>query len=262
MPEVSSISRVGRTEPFFLQVARGQVSYHKTIFKFGYNPDIDDQVETVWAHGGLYSYLLNAAQLSISSSSADDTSNGTGARTVSIFGLDANYNEIDEDITLNGQTAVTTTKSYLRIFRVIVRSAGSGGANAGVIYAGTGTVTAGVPANVYATVEIGDNQTVMCLWTVPAGYTAFLVGTDVTVATTQSNKYCRVSLVARPFGEVFQLKDRFLRSEGVLSVRYVTPLRFNEKTDIEYRGIGDSVTADIAISAGIDLIYIKNDPLV
>jgi len=256
---VSSVSRVGTTEPFELQVARGQISYHKTIFKFGFNPDIDDSLETVWAQGGLYSHPSSASTMTVSSSSTADTSAGTGARTVEIFGLDADYNEVSETITLNGQTAVTTTNTYLRMNRAIVRSAGSGEQNAGVIYVGTGTVTAGVPANKYATIAVGDNQTVMCVWTVPAGYTAYLTQTDVTVATTQNNKYCTTSIVARPYEEVFQVKDKFVKAEGVHSQIYTFPLKFTEKTDIEVRAIGDSSGANIAISAGLDIVYIKND---
>jgi hypothetical protein len=221
--EISSISRVGTSEPFELQVARGQIAWHYDVHKFGFNPDIDDSLETVWAQGGLYSYLAAATQLSVSSSSANDTSAGTGARTVTLFGLDASYSEISETVTLNGQTAVTTTNSYLRIFRMVVNSAGSGGENAGVIYAGTGTVTAGVPANKYATIAIGDNQTLMALWTVPANHTAYLLQTDVTVATTQNNKYCTASLVARPYGEVFQVKDRFVKAESQTTLIYSLP---------------------------------------
>lgn len=258
MAEISSITRIGTSEPFELQVARSQISWHYPLHKFGFNPDIDDAVETVWAQGGLYSYLAAATQLSVSSSSTADTSAGTGARTVTLSGLDANYAEISETVTLNGQTAVTTTNSYLRIFRMVVRSAGSGGQNAGVIYAGTGTVTVGVPANKYATIAIGDNQTLMALWTVPADHTGYLMQTDVTVATTQNNKYCTVSLVARPFGEVFQVKDRFVKAESQTTLEYPIPLRFEEKTDIEYRAVGDSAGADIAISAAFEIVYIRN----
>jgi hypothetical protein len=258
MAQISSISRVGTSEPFELQVARGQIAWHYDVHKFGFNPDIDNSLETVWAQGGLYSYLAAATQLSVSSSSTDDTSAGTGARTVTLSGLDANYSEISETVTLNGQTAVTTTNSYLRIFRMVVNSAGSGGENAGVIYAGTGTVTAGVPANKYATIAIGDNQTLMALWTVPANHTAYLLQTDVTVATTQNNKYCTASLVARPYGEVFQVKDRFVKAESQTTLTYSLPLEFEEKTDIEYRAIGDSAGADIAISAAFEIVYIWN----
>ena len=256
--EVSSITRVGTSEPFELQVARGQIAYHYSQFKFGFNPDVDNSLETVWAQGGLYSYLAAETVLKISSSSTADTSAGTGARTVTISGLDVNYNEISETITLNGQTAVNSTNSYLRIFRMIVNTAGSGGQNAGVIYAGTGTVTTGVPANIYATIAIGDNQTLMALWTVPAGHTAYLLQTDITLATTQNNKYCTVSIVSRPFGEVFQVRDRFVKSESTTNQSYSIPVKFAEKTDIEVRAIGDSAGADIAISAGLDFIYIKN----
>jgi hypothetical protein len=259
MAQVSSISRVGTTEPFYLQVARNQISFHKSNFKFGFNSDVDDSLETVWAQGGLYSYLASASVLKVSSSSTADTSAGTGARTVELSGLDTNYDEISETVTLNGQTAVNTTNEFLRINRMVIRSAGTGGQNAGVIYAGTGTVTTGVPANKYATIAIGDNQTVMALWTVPRGYTAYLLQTDITVATTQNNKYCTVHLVARPNGEVFQIKDKFVKAESSVHQTYTIPLKFEGKTDIEVRAIGDSSGADIAISAGLDFIYIQND---
>jgi hypothetical protein len=258
MAEKSSITRVGTSEPFELQVARGQISFHYDLHKFGFNPDIDDALETVWAEGGLYSYLSAATVLKVSSSSTADTSAGTGARTVQLYGLDADYNEINETVTLNGQTAVNTTNSFLRINRMLVRTAGTGGTNAGVIYAGTGTVTTGVPANKYATIAIGDGQTLMALWTVPAGFTLYIYQTDVTVATTQNNKYAKISLVARPLGEVFQVKDLFVKTESQTTIEYAFPLKFEEKTDIEYRCIGDSAGADIAISAAIDGVYIAN----
>lgn len=257
--EIRSISQVGTSEPFELQVSRGQITGHYSQYKFGFNPDVDDSVETVWAEGGLYSYLSAASVLKVSSSSTADTSAGTGARTVQLYGLDADYNEINEIVTLNGQTAVNTTNSFLRINRMIIRSAGSGGENAGVVYAGTDTVTAGVPANKYATIAIGDNQTLMALWTVPAGYTAHLMQKNMTVATTQNNKYATIHLAARPLGEVFQVKDKHVIENATLSQHYDIPLKFEEKTDIEVRCVGDSAGADIAVSAGLDLIYIKNE---
>jgi hypothetical protein len=99
----------------------------------------------------------------------------------------------------------------------------------------------------------------MALWTVPRGYTAYLLQTDITVATTQNNKYCTVHLVSRPNGEVFQIKDKFVKAESSVHQAYTIPLKFEEKTDIEVRAIGDSSGADIAISAGLDIIYIQND---
>ena len=99
----------------------------------------------------------------------------------------------------------------------------------------------------------------MALWTVPADYTAYVLQTDVTLATTQNNKYATVHFVARPFGEVFQVKDKFVKAESGTHQEYTVPLKFTEKTDLEFRAIGDSSAADIAIGAGMDIIYIKNE---
>jgi len=262
MAQISSITRVGKTEPFELQVARGQIAYHESIYKFGNNAAVSNSTETIWQQGGLYSYLSAASVLKVSSSSANDTSAGTGARTVELFGLDGDYNEINEVVILNGQTAVNTTLSYLRINRMIVRSAGSGGANAGIIYAGTGTVTTGVPANIYATINgDGSNQTLMALWTVPAGYTAYLMQYDVSNGTTSNTPaVCKMTLVARPHGEVFQSKDVKSLTTGMhIENTLVVPIKFTEKTDIEVRAVSSSNSVTFDISAALEIIYIKND---
>ena len=261
MAQISSITKVGKTEPFELQVARGQISWHYPQFKFGFNPDVDNALETVWAEGGLYGYLSAASVLKVSSSSTDDAAAGTGARTVQLYGLDADYNEINEIVTLNGQTSVNSVNSFLRINRMVIRSAGSGEINSGVVYAGTGAVTSGVPDNKYATIAVGDGQTLMALWTVPAGYTAYLFQTHVTAACTTSNKLLTATIVARPFGEVFQVKDKFgiQIDGGDINQIYHFPIKFDEKTDIEVRAISDAGSANAEVSAGLDIIYIKND---
>jgi len=256
---ITSITQRGTTEDFGLQVARGQIPYHKSNFKFGFNADVDDALETVWSKGGLYAYLSSATALYISSSSTNDTVAGTGARTVKVSGLDSDYDEVSVTVNMNGQSGVSLG-TFTRVNRIEVLTAGSGGANAGNLHVGSeASPTVGIPATTYAYVTAGDNQTLMALWTVPRNYTAYVTQTDITVATTQNNKYCTVSLVSRPFGGVFNVKDRFVKAESSVNQVYNFPLKFEEKTDIEFRAIGDSAGADIAISAGIDILYILND---
>ena len=259
----SSVTRFGTSEPFYLQVARKQIQFHENIFKFGNNTSVDDSLETIWSQGGLYSYLSAATVLKVSSSNTADTEAGTGARTVELFGLDADYNEINETVTLNGQTAVNTTKEYLRINRMIVRSAGSGGQNAGILYAGTGTVTDGVPANKYATINgvQGSNQSLMSLWTVPSGYTGFLTQYDISNGTsTNTPAVCKVILSIRPFGEVFQSKDVKSLTNGMhVEETFSVPVVITEKSDIEVRGLSSSNSVDFDLSAAFEIIYIKNE---
>src|SRR6056300_447309 len=261
MSEVSSITRIGTSEPFELQVQRGQVGWHETNFKFGFNPLIVDSLETIWAQGGLYTYLSSASTLYISSSSTNDDVGDTGATSAKVSGLDANYVEISVTVDLDGQTGVQLgdVSNWIRVNRIQVMSAGSGGANAGVLYVGTeATPSSGVPVNKYATVAIGDNQTLMALWTVPAGYTAYLCETHITVATEANNKYGILTVLAKPEGGVFNIKDKFTTVLDTVTQKYISPLKFEEKTDIEVRAIGSSSNANIAISAGLDILYIEN----
>jgi hypothetical protein len=253
----SSATRQGTYEPFELQVARGQVDGHKTLFKFGINGDVGTSVETVWAQGGTYAYPASATVMKISSSSANDAAAGTGARTISIAGLDANYNEISETVILDGQTEVNTVNSYLRIFRMFVATAGSGATAAGTIYAGTGTVTSGVPATVYGMIALNANQTQMAFWTVPAGYTLYLTGLFYTSGNTNANAWTNFQLIQRPLGGVFrQQSSSRVAGNGDFIVDLHTPLAFTEKTDIEVRAVAS--TSPSNVSAEFEGIYIKN----
>ena len=259
MAEKSSITRVGKTEPFELQVARGQITYHQSIHKFGFYDSVTTSLTTIWSQGGVYSYLSAASTLYISSSSTDDTGAGTGARTVTVSGLDNNFDQKVETVTLNGQLGVELNGStWFRVNRIVVNTAGSGGANAGVLYVGTeATPSGGVPTNKYATVLAGDNQTLMCIYTVPRGYTAFLTQKDVS-ASSSAGKFAILSLVARPFGGVFNLKDRVLSSQGYSNIAYPYPLKFTEKTDLEVRAQADSAGGTVTVSAALDIVLIEN----
>ena len=253
-----SITQSGRFEPFDLQVAREQITWHETVFKFGLNLSVGTAFETIWSASNLYTYLAAATVLKISSGSTDDASAGTGARTVYVSGLDASYNEINEIVSLNGQTAVNTTKSYLRIYRMYVLTAGSGGTAVGIIYAGTGTVTTGVPANVYAQIEIGYNQTAMAIWTVPAGYTAFMSSYTILSGSTTADTIFTGALFIRETGGVFRLQSsiKAVGGSGYNNI-FETALKIPEKTDIELRAACS--TAGASATGEFQIIYIKND---
>ena len=175
MAEIASVTQRGKFEPFGLQVSRGQIAWHRAVTVFGYNPDVDTTEEVVWPDGSTVGGNTVAATLKISSSSTSDAAAGTGARTVLISGLDGSHNEISETVTLNGQTAVNTTKTYLHVNGITVLTVGSGGSNAGVIYAGTGVVTLGVPASIYNLIDTGFNQSTSAMFTIPSGYTGYVV---------------------------------------------------------------------------------------
>lgn len=238
-----------------LQLRKGTLD-GKPLLKFGFNSAISTTEETVWDQGGSYGYITTATTLKVSSSNANDDVAGTGARTVQIYGLDEDYNEVNETIDLDGQTAVTTTETYIRVFRAIVRSAGSGGEAAGDIYVGDGVVTAGVPATKYLKVVAGEGQTQMALWTVPAGYTLYLYNASIGTGATAGNRYLESRLVVRPFDEVFQTKGVFTTHNSMYKHVFDAPLAVTEKSDIEWRAKTSSGTD--AVTATFHGIYLPN----
>lgn len=255
---ISSVTRGGAFEPFGLQVSRNQIQGHQSVLVFGYNPDVDTAEESVWPDGGTIFHPTSESILKVSSSSANDTSAGTGARTVFIEGLDGDYNVVSETVTLNGQTEVNTTNSYLYVNQLYVVTVGSGGANAGDINVGTGTVTSGVPAVLYDLIAAGYNQRTTAHYCVPAGYTGYMVTGVITSG--QASGSTSITAYLKQHGP-----DGILRVGAVTTLNngsiqydfdpaYVIP----EKNCVGATAIG--AASNNSVSAFFNIILIKTGP--
>lgn len=240
----SSITRFGKTEPFYLQVARNQVLDHNHTFKFGFNPDINGTEETIWDAGGIYSYPGSALAMTVTTDAGTPaTDNGV---KVTVSGLDGDYNEVSEEVTLAGAGTATTTQTFIRVFRAFVSGSQEPTATLNITNGGT----------TYARITLGQNQTLMSVWTVPAGYTAYFLGGSVSLGTANINQYLTARLVARLSGGVFRTQQKVTLQEGSFQQKYEIPLVFPEKTDIEARAVSSG--SNNAVAATFDILYIKN----
>jgi hypothetical protein len=255
---VSSITRMGKNEPFELQVARGQITMHSSFCQFGINTAVGTANETVWIGSNTYTFPAAASVLKVSSSSASDAAASTGAQTVQIQGLNAAYEAVVETVILNGQTEVNTTNSYLRVNKMTVLTAGSGGTSVGNIYAGTGTVTAGVPAVVVNQTGILANETESGFYTVPAGYTAFINMWTMSSGNTTADAWTRFTLRIRPFGGVFGIKAQYhIQGNGIYECAAAYPIAIPEKADIDIWGYASGGSA--LVSSQLQILLVKND---
>lgn len=252
-----SITQNGRFEPFELQVSRGQISWHRSVVVFGYNSDVDTAVETVWPHGGILGFPAAALQLSVSSDNANDTSAGTGARTVYLEGLDANYNVISETVTLNGQTAVTTVRSYLHINNCYVLTAGSGNSAAGTIYFGTGVVTAGVPATVYDVIQFDYNARITGSYTIPAGYTGYVSQGLFSSGQSSGTGPVTGRLMTRGTNNIRMTAAVTTVNNSAADYAFEYPLAVPEKTTVEAQAVGTG--NNNACSSMFIILLVKND---
>lgn len=234
-------------------VAEGRVPNHMGLFKFGTRSTVAANTQSVVWEGptALYPYLSAAEQLKVSSSSANDVAEGTGARTLTIYGLNDAFEEITETLTMTGLTPVTTANSYRRIYRAFVATCGTLYANAGNI-----TIANNAANSTLVYIPAGDGQTLMTLWTVPLGHKAYI--TQI-AASTNSNKGARVSVFTRynDGGILYpwRIRYRAYLFSGDDVVRFNIPLDIPEKTDIEVRVITPTSSGDTSMGATFEAWY-------
>lgn len=209
-----------------LEIAKGQLNKLSYVNKFGYNTAVGGSYEPI-TDLGTHNLPTSAAAVSIVSASTDDASAGTGARTIEIQGIDANYDLQTSTVTLNGTTAVTTgSDTYLRVFRMRVLTAGTGETNAGNIIASIG-------GSDVAQISAGVGQTLMGVYTVPRGHNVYLVKFQASLS---KNQEAQVQLRTKAIDNgAWQVKGQFGTFSNTINYEYVVPLVITQKTDIQFR---------------------------
>lgn len=224
MAEPRSITQVGTSEPFELQVSRGQVAWHKTLFKYGYNPLIINVNETIWDGGGIYAYPASALAMTVTSAGGATDEDVQ----VMVVGLDADWKEAQQEVTLNSSGTATTTQTFRRVFRAYVSGS----------QAPTGNITVANGGTTYAQITLGENQTLMAVYTVPAKHTFYLTNGTATHGTgTSGGVFMTVRFMVRNFGGVFRTATKIDIVESEVLFPFTFPLALPEKTDLEARAI-------------------------
>ena len=238
--------RRNTAEPFYLSVSKDLVAGHESIHKFGANFQIDGNTdpETIWTGGGLYPWsALNTAQVlyAISTSTSD-------TNEMTIEGLDSDYNKITEVITLNGTTAVSTTNQFKRVYRMIYNHTAE---NVGTITLRTGSGT----GTVVAQIDIGYSQTLMAIYTIPAGYTGYILQLGASV---NKNEDVQIAMYQREFNQAFKIFHLSELYQESYSMNFPIPIKFEQKTDLEIRA-SEVETNGTRVTATFDLLLVKED---
>lgn len=233
MSIVSSISRTGTSEPFELQVARGQVAYHSIRNVFGTNPAIGTVFITPWENSTALPFLSAEQNLSLVSTDAADID-----VKILVSGVDQNYAEISEVVTLLGTLPVTTTKKFFRINDLITTYGNAAGA-----------VTASYNAVVYAKILAGYGRNQAAVFTVPKDYAFYLNRIDAFTATANNDTKIMTfrNRITYSDGRVFNVAQTNFVSR--MDIMRSVPFKVPEKATIEFQAKMSSQTADVGIFA-------------
>jgi hypothetical protein len=191
-----------------------------------------DTMTTVWGYNGLFpwnTFTGTGDKLYIKSVTNDPKIQG---KTITIEGLDSNYNRISDTVTFNAVDTTTTVSTSINFYRI------------NKIYL-TGNNSNSLPHTYDITVRYGSaNGTIVsqldapwgrgqnCLYTVPAGYEAFLLSMN---GNSGKDDEITSSLWVRTFNGTWESKKSFKFISGLYDHNFRTPLRIPEKSDIEIR---------------------------
>lgn len=191
------------------------------------------------------------------------SSSSTGAGVIHIEGLTATgttWTVATETVILNGQTDVTLTKTFVRLYRGFVLHAGASAMNEGDI-----TVEQDATTNAGLFITAGDGQTQQAIFTVPSGKTAYFL-----------KGYVGIGSGGNPVGgasAVFTWRARLNNgATGVFSIKgqievlstgsqfwiyeYAVPVAVPEKTDIIIRC--DSTSDTLGVIGAFDLVLVDD----
>lgn len=194
----------------FIHERRGEIPGHTPRSYIGHTGAVDTNLRYLHHEQNTGDLSLQAlfdtpATVKISSTNVADDGNpvGTGAQTILLEGFDSSGEPQSETVTLDGTTEVVSANTYKFVERATVTAVGSGGSNAGVIWIGAGTVTAGVPATKYLSMEIGTNLSRGGSFYVPNGKTFYPVHFSIVLSDTAKNVNVRFSTYAGIEYEVY-----------------------------------------------------------
>lgn len=215
----------------YLDIARGMYTDWQTVHKFGFNRDVRTDYETIWNNGGgIYTFPASALTMSVVSDSASDEMG------VLITGLDTNWNQISETVTLDGTTPVTTTKQFLRINDARITS----GNNVGDITISNGGTT-------YAFIEATYGVHQALVFSVPAGFSLYVTQVAVTSGTITGNKYGSMRACLKQFEgpELHFFESTFVTSQ--LNYDVNVPFKIPEKCDFSMECKSSASTNEFTI---------------
>jgi len=247
------------TFPGGLDISRGIGQGVTKNHKFGRNKVVGGTFVPI-SIGGIYQTPQANAATALRihpGGNANDTANGSGARAITITGLNADGVEISETIATNGASAsAPTVQQFIRLYRVFVSASGTYATQTASSHAGEIKIENAAGGTDWATITNTDfprAQSQVAAYSVPLHRTAFI--SSIKISSDAEKKVNlilfqrqQILQIAAPY-EAMRIVEEYPQIAGVHDIHFDQPLGpFPELTDIGFMGKAASNTADISVS--------------
>lgn len=166
---------------FLVEVAKGNIAGHSIVNKFGHNTAVGTSFVPV-AQGGYYNTPQSGSATTLrikAGGDANDTAAGTGAREITLIGIDETGAEVTETLATAGASASSaTTTTFMRLYRVYVSASGTYATSSSGSHAGTITIENGSGGTDWGQIVLNGfskAQSEIGAYTIPDGYTGYLL---------------------------------------------------------------------------------------
>ena len=239
-----SITQNGRFEPFDLQVGRGQIANHTSINVQGYNAAHGTTFRAVWENSGTTDYVYPATEVTMAF-----TSSLAETLVMRVEGLDASYNPKAATVIFTNSTTGTVAVGTASFFRINAMQITKGTA-ADTVVATNGGVT-------YAQINPGTGRSQASIYTVPAGYTFYLIRSQA-FTTNNGAQFCTYRVWSRTFADGVSTPNIVLSAPFTqfYSSTRIVPRGYPEKTDIQWQLMQSNPAPG---SIQLEGVLIKND---
>ena len=198
--EINSINMIignGGSVPFYHKIAHGHIPGAYPFLAYGEVTTAGAASGVLWPNGVFDIPPAAGIQMEIVSSSANDTSGGTGINTMHVHVLRTDLSIDTFTITLNGLTPVPTTFTDIQFVQCMhLATVGSGGVAAGNI-----SLQAVGGGQVYSYIAAGDKRCSSSARMVPKGKHLYVDGAVAGSASSTSDTWALIRISSTQFEE-------------------------------------------------------------
>jgi hypothetical protein len=218
-------------------IALGRMHKVSSVHKFGGRTGIlNGSAQTIWDGTGVYpwgSFGWSDISTPLTVTGASDA-----GKSITIFGLNGNWDEISETIVVGA----SSTLAFKRVNRAYVEGTN---VNAGDISVTRGAVEV-------LKISEGKGQTLMATYTIPRNHTGLLQSIE---ASASADKDMKIEMYIRNSeNDAFRIQHMGNVFRGQYSYEFAIPLALPATADIDVRVIGYSVDTNAQVACSFDII--------